>query len=87
MPNFFLRITGCFLSFLLLSQCQQADAPEYIFRAGHVANQDHTWHQAFLYFGEILEERTNGRIKIEVYSAEQLGKEIELIQKHTGWYC
>lgn len=52
----------------------------YTFKIGHVANSDHTWHKAFKYFSEILYERSNGKIIIEVYPNEQLGKEIELIR-------
>jgi len=52
----------------------------FTFRIGHVANTDHTWHKAFEYFKEILYERSNGKIVIEVYPNEQLGKEIELIR-------
>jgi tripartite ATP-independent transporter DctP family solute receptor len=59
---------------------QDADAPEYVFRLGHVANTDHTWHKATEYFSEILHERSNGRISVEVYPNEQLGKGIELIR-------
>lgn len=64
----------------LLIQCSPVKPKTYLFRVGHVANEDHSWHQAFVYLGEILHERTQGRIKIEVYPAEQLGKEIEVIR-------
>ncbi len=71
-----------FLVFILLSQCnyKQSEQEVFLFRLGHVANEDHTWHQAALYFAEILEERSNKRIQLEVYPAEQLGKEVELIR-------
>lgn len=49
-------------------------------RASHLVNENHTWYEAFEYFGEILEERSNGRIKIENYHSEQLAKEIEAIR-------
>lgn len=44
------------------------------------ANEDHTWYKAFIYFGEVLEERSQGRMKVEVYPSEQLAKEIEAIR-------
>jgi tripartite ATP-independent transporter DctP family solute receptor len=53
---------------------------EFTFKIGHVANTDHTWHKAFEYFSEIIHERSNGRIVVEVYPNEQLGKEVELIR-------
>ena len=52
----------------------------YTFKIGHVANADHTWHKAFQYFREIVYERSEGKIIIEIYANEQLGKEIELIR-------
>jgi tripartite ATP-independent transporter DctP family solute receptor len=52
----------------------------YIFKLGHVANTDHTWHRASVYFKGILYERSGGRILLEIYPNEQLGKEIELIR-------
>jgi tripartite ATP-independent transporter DctP family solute receptor len=52
----------------------------YIIKVGHVANTDHTWHKAFEYFSDILEERTEGKIIVKVFPNEQLGKEIELIR-------
>jgi tripartite ATP-independent transporter DctP family solute receptor len=51
-----------------------------IIKAGHVANRDHTWHKALVYFGEKLYERSEGRIIVEIYPNEQLGKEVELIR-------
>ena len=52
----------------------------FIFKAGHVANTDHTWHKALEYFSDILSERSDGRIIVKVFPNEQLGKEIELIR-------
>lgn len=70
------------LAILLLSlvQCKTGDEPEFLFRAAVVPGEDHTWSQAFVYLGEILEERSKGRIKIEVYPSEQLAKEMEAIR-------
>lgn len=52
----------------------------YVFKAGHVANTDHTWHLALEYFSQILLERSHGKIILKVFPNEQLGKEIELIR-------
>jgi len=45
-----------------------------------IPNEDHTWTKAFVHLGEILEERSKGRIKVEVYPSEQLAKEMEAIR-------
>jgi len=68
------------LLLLLFASCQSRQEAEYVFKLGHVANEDHTWHQAFLYFDKILNERTDGKVRVQVYSSEQIGKEIEIIR-------
>ena len=65
---------------LIFMQCKPVEEPEFLFRAGMIPNEDHTWSKAFVYFGEILEKRSNGRIKVEVYPSEQLAKEMEAIR-------
>lgn len=72
----FFVITVCLLFF----QCKQNSEPEFLLRASHLVNENHTWFQAFEYFAEILEERSDGRIVLENYHSEQLAKEIEAIR-------
>lgn len=73
-----------FLSLIFISfssiQCKSKNEPEVLLRASLLFNEDHTWYKAFIYFGEILEERSNGRIKLEVYPSEQLAKEMESLR-------
>ncbi|MGB3801841.1 MAG: TRAP transporter substrate-binding protein [Lewinella sp.] len=54
--------------------------PEFLLRASLLVAEDHTWFRAFEYFGEILEERSDGRIVLQTYPSEQLAKEIEAIR-------
>jgi TRAP-type transport system periplasmic protein len=56
-----------------------AFAQERTLRLGHLANEDNAWHQAALHFGEQLSELTEGRIAVEVFPNESLGREIDLI--------
>ena len=62
------------------SSCQQEKQEEYLFRVSLWANENHTWYKAFMYFADILEERSQGRMRVEVYPSEQLAKEIESIR-------
>ncbi len=64
----------------LLTQCVNASKPEHLLRVSLWANEEHTWYKAFLHFGEIIEERSKGRMKVEVYPSEQLAKEMESIR-------
>lgn len=54
-------------------------AAEVTLKLGHLANEQNTWHKASLKFGEELKALSNGRIEVQVYPNESLGKEIDLI--------
>ncbi|MCT7378397.1 TRAP transporter substrate-binding protein [Chelativorans salis] len=54
-------------------------AQEMTLKLGHLANEENTWHKASVKFGEELEALTDGRITVEVYPNESLGKEMDLI--------
>ena len=56
-----------------------AHAADTTLKLGHLANEDNTWHKAAVRFGEELETLTDGRIAVEVYPNESLGKEMDLI--------
>ncbi|MFT4733483.1 MAG: tripartite ATP-independent transporter DctP family solute receptor [Algoriphagus sp.] len=79
-PERFLMSFCLGLFCLSLTQCQNEQDPEHIIRASMAFNEQHTWYKAFVYFGELLEERSDGRIKLEVYPSEQLAKEMETIR-------
>jgi tripartite ATP-independent transporter DctP family solute receptor len=65
----------------LLGGCRSGERErEFLLRASLLVAEDHTWFKAFEYFGEILEERSDGRIKLQTYPSEQLAKEIEAIR-------
>ncbi|MDO6516384.1 TRAP transporter substrate-binding protein [Zobellia uliginosa] len=77
----FKKALPCLFALLSLSGCKpDKDEPEFLLRTALLVNEEHTWYKAFVYFGEILEERSKGRIKVEVYPSEQLAKEIEAIR-------
>ncbi|MDN3722007.1 TRAP transporter substrate-binding protein [Roseibium salinum] len=48
-------------------------------KLGHPANEQNSWHQASVKFGEELARLTDGRIEVQVFANESLGKEIDLI--------
>lgn len=54
-------------------------AQEMTLKLGHLANEENTWHKAAVKFGEELSALTDGRIAVEVYPNESLGKEMDLI--------
>ena len=56
-----------------------AQAQEMTLKLGHLANEENIWHKASLKFAEELKALTDGRIEVEVYPNESLGKEMDLI--------
>ena len=65
---------------LLFVQCNNANQADVYLKASTLVNEKHTWYQALDYFSNILYERSDGRIKLEVYHSEQLAKEVESIR-------
>ncbi|GAA3543510.1 TRAP transporter substrate-binding protein [Zobellella aerophila] len=56
-----------------------AQAAEFELKLGHVANEDNSWHQAFEKFAELVEQKSAGRLEIQLYPNSQLGNETDLI--------
>ena len=50
-----------------------------VWKFGHLANEQHMWHQTALKFAELVNEKTGGAIEVQVFPNEQLGKEMEMI--------
>jgi len=56
-----------------------AIAQDMTLKLGHLANESNPWHKASVKFGAELSRLTDGRIAVEVFPNESLGKEIDLI--------
>lgn len=54
-------------------------AQEVTLKLGHLANEENIWHKAALRFADEVKSRTEGRVAVEVYPNESLGKEIDVI--------
>lgn len=61
---------------LLASSAMAADMT---LKLGHLANEQDPWHKASLKFAEEVKTLTNGKIEVQVYPNESLGKELDLI--------
>ena len=64
----------------LFFRCTPENEPEFIFKASLLVGEDHTWFKGFDHFAELLDKKSHGRLKLEVYPSEQLAKEIEAIR-------
>lgn len=58
---------------------QEAVQP-IVMKFGHAHPAGSPRDESILYFKDLVEERTNGKVKVEVYPAGQLGKEPEMIE-------
>lgn len=64
---------------LLAAPAIRASAAEITLKLGHLANEQNSWHKASLKFGEEVARLTEGRVEVQVFPNESLGKEIDLI--------
>ena len=70
-----------------LDGCKQDEDPAtqiYVLKFGHLANEDHIWHESALKLAEWVKARSEGRLEIKVYPNEQLGKELDMINGMRG---
>ena len=72
---------------LLLSACGDSEGEAnadtdkvYTLQAGHSLPADHPYHLGFLEMAKNVEERTDGRVKIEVFANSEIGAERELTE-------
>lgn len=74
---FFCSLALVFHSFTALAA---TDGP-IVIKLGHSAQTSHTTHTSPVIFGELLEAKSQGRIKVEIYPARQLGGDVEIIEQ------
>ncbi|SDH27319.1 tripartite ATP-independent transporter solute receptor, DctP family [Alteribacillus persepolensis] len=70
------------VAFISGGEAFQSD-DEIVLRFGHGAAESNERHLAVMHFKELVEERTNGKINVQVYPNEQLGSEAEMIESVT----
>jgi len=59
---------------------QKVQEEVYVIKAGHANPATHPYHIGLVKFGELLEEKSNGRIKLDAFHSSQLGNERDLIE-------
>ncbi len=59
---------------------QSPASAETTIRLGHVLADTHSWHEAATGFAKEVADKTEGRVKIEVFPSGQLGTEKEVIE-------
>lgn len=74
------RIVFVFLAFILALGGCQLDTTVKVIKMGHAQVVAHPVHNAMVFLGKRLEEKSKGRIKVKVYPNQQLGTERELVE-------
>ncbi len=69
-----------FLFISILSCRQEDDTNQYLIRLGHQGNEKDLWHMSALRFAHVVDSLSQKRIKVQVYPAEQLGSELDMIR-------
>ena len=71
---------GVFVSCMLLL-ANQVFAQQHTLRAGIMVSKDYPFTKGAQFFSDTMKERTQGRIKVDVYSDGVLGSEIEMFEQ------
>ena len=74
------RIVFVFLALVLALGGCQLDTGVKVIKMGHAQVVSHPVHQAMIFLGKRLEEKSGGKIKVKVYPNQQLGTERELLE-------
>jgi tripartite ATP-independent transporter DctP family solute receptor len=59
---------------------KEGEQPEVVLKLGHSLDVTHPVHKAMVYMAQRVAEKSNGRMKVEIFPNEQLGTEKECIE-------
>ena len=74
------RIAFIFFALVLALGGCKLDTGVKVIKMGHAQVVSHPVHQAMIFLGKRLEEKSGGKIKVKVYPNQQLGTERELLE-------
>lgn len=57
----------------------EGEGEKIVWKLGHISNTDHHWHKTSEKFAELVAEKTDGQITIEVYPNSELGSEMDVL--------
>ncbi len=67
----------------MLAACNQSSSAEKeptLLRLGHIQSESNAWHKGSLRFAELVNEKTEGSVKVEVYPSSTLGADRDLVE-------
>lgn len=78
--SFSFFIVAMLVGILGLAPISIADPGVKVLRLAHGLNTQHPVHKAMVYMAEKVDEKSGGKMKVEVYPSEQLGNEKECVE-------
>ncbi len=72
-----------FIAILMISGSCQNNSRIRILKLGHGLDTEHPVHKGMVYMSELIETRSGGKMKVQIYPSQQLGSErqcVELLQ-------
>ncbi len=77
--NFVLIILTLFV--ITSPGCKKKDNSVLTLKLGHALDVEHPVHKSLVFMKERLEEKSGGKVKLDIYPSEQLGSENELVMQ------
>jgi tripartite ATP-independent transporter DctP family solute receptor len=82
MKKIYLVTVVSLVTILLLTSFAFA-APEFVLKLGHVANTEKPYAQAADKFAELVNNKTNGGVEVQVFPSSQLGNQRDMVEGLT----
>ena len=76
-----LAVAGLIVFGLTLGQAVAASFPKMDIKLGHSGVVDMSYHKGSLKFAELMKERTGGAVTVDVFPANQLGSEKDMVEQ------
>lgn len=70
----------CLCLILFTAQDCRTGSDQWVLKLGHALDQKHPVHESMLHMADLVESRSSGKVRVEVYASEQLGDERELLE-------
>ena len=64
----------------LAARAQAKTAPQFTLRTAHYFKEDHPWHKGLAFFAKKVNDESNGRVQIDIFSGGILGSEAQTMQ-------
>ena len=76
-----LAVAGLIVFGMALGQAAAAGFPKMDIKLGHSGVLDMSYHKGSLKFAELMKERTGGAVTVQVFPANQLGSEKDMVEQ------